>query len=244
MRDHPRMRGEHLGKPFELVGWQGSSPHARGTLAGNMTVRVSPGIIPACAGNTVQSGEDDASPVDHPRMRGEHFSWSMTVSDSSGSSPHARGTLDDADWDAEHAGIIPACAGNTQASRRSTVSQPDHPRMRGEHGIGIGFMPCFCGSSPHARGTPVGTVHAPRLEGIIPACAGNTRPASTRTDRRWDHPRMRGEHTPRIIGRRRGGGSSPHARGTRGSGTTGCHGWGIIPACAGNTSKDKLDPAA
>ena len=31
MRDHPRMRGEHLGKPFELVGWQGSSPHARGT---------------------------------------------------------------------------------------------------------------------------------------------------------------------------------------------------------------------
>ena len=174
MRDHPRMRGEHLGKPFELVGWQGSSPHARGTLAGNMTVRVSPGIIPACAGNTVQSGEDDASPVDHPRMRGEHFSWSMTVSDSSGSSPHARGTLDDADWDAEHAGIIPACAGNTSDSRSRPARGRDHPRMRGEHVREALFFMVLTGSSPHARGTPPIPIRTRPYYGIIPACAGNT----------------------------------------------------------------------
>ena len=192
----------------------GSSPHARGTLAGNMTVRVSPGIIPACAGNTVQSGEDDASPVDHPRMRGEHFSWSMTVSDSSGSSPHARGTLDDADWDAEHAGIIPACAGNTSDSRSRPARGRDHPRMRGEHRVGSVVLAGFEGSSPHARGTPGNPNLIYPGEGIIPACAGNTSQGIGYATRRRDHPRMRGEHLRCSKILRQSPGSSPHARGT------------------------------
>ncbi len=137
-------------------------------------------------------------------------------------------------------GIIPACAGSTpSASGRGAV---------------------FLGSSPHARGA---------------------RPwGCTRGRPSWDHPRMRGEHLPSLLllrllvgiipacaGSTVGmaapvsleGGSSPHARGARGSDQGGLRGfWDhprmrgehdvkgdvtelilrIIPACAGSTDVD------
>ena len=71
------------------------------------------------------------------------------------------------------------------------------------------------GSSPHARGTQSAVAFHDDGCGIIPACAGNTWARSSNSSAPWDHPRMRGEH--RVAGRRLrvGGGSSPHARGTR-----------------------------
>ena len=50
--DHPRMRGEHLGRGLGIQTIEGSSPHARG--AQSLAVRVNDiqGIIPACAGST------------------------------------------------------------------------------------------------------------------------------------------------------------------------------------------------
>ena len=51
----------------------------------------SAGIIPACAGSTLDGFQRDAETWDHPRMRGEHW---MVVERSAvikGSSPHARG---------------------------------------------------------------------------------------------------------------------------------------------------------
>ena len=50
-----------------------------------------------------------------------------------GSSPHARGTLEQrVAADAGH-GIIPACAGNTVGLGAVAIIGRDHPRMRGEH---------------------------------------------------------------------------------------------------------------
>ena len=66
-------------------------------------------------------------------MRGEHLSYSITISCGSGSSPHARGALRDTLNRFNGEGIIPACAGSTARRRcRKGVCQ-DHPRMRGEH---------------------------------------------------------------------------------------------------------------
>ena len=131
--DHPRMRGEHT-RGFSLPKIsRGSSPHARGTLAGIGHLRPQPGIIPACAGNTEQT---DAAKViwrDHPRMRGEHCVMSWLVLLSMGSSPHARGTLGHSICQPIQQGIIPACAGNTAATVGSKRLKRDHPRMRGEH---------------------------------------------------------------------------------------------------------------
>ena len=52
-RDHPRMRGEHCMTMSERYEVSGSSPHARGTLLHAYDRRVDDGIIPACAGNTL-----------------------------------------------------------------------------------------------------------------------------------------------------------------------------------------------
>ena len=92
------------------------------------------------------------------------------------------------------------------------------------------------GSSPHARGTRPW----PRSRGcdirFIPACAGNTDDAVNFHPFTPVHPRMRGEHRPRIGANAAEEGSSPHARGTpiyvcrRDS----CG--RFIPACAGNTT--------
>ena len=47
------MRGEHYGKGWDMVRTEGSSPHARGTLDARPERAQEIGIIPACAGNTL-----------------------------------------------------------------------------------------------------------------------------------------------------------------------------------------------
>ena len=109
---HPRVCGEHRVKHHESLRMIGSSPRVRGTrlrdpatlrsrrfipaCAGNTSV--SPigyknlRFIPACAGNTLKAaGELDKMSV-HPRVCGEHETFSSTGSRSSGSSPRVRGT--------------------------------------------------------------------------------------------------------------------------------------------------------
>ena len=151
--DHPRLRGEHFLARSVPYLRAGSSPLARGTLV-SATVRTtsrgsSPlargthgvqlvsvgctGIIPACAGNTFGTAGIGDHRRDHPRLRGEHDSSSVSVRKSSGSSPLARGTQGWAGCLDAWEGIIPACAGNTPSPPRMTGSPGDHPRLRGEH---------------------------------------------------------------------------------------------------------------
>ena len=121
--DHPRMRGEHPSSSPSRFGLRGSSPHARGALDALVGQRVSPGIIPACAGSTTCGVCALGPPRDHPRMRGEHCGISPSAVNSWGSSPHARGAPPCGSCNAPLARIIPACAGSTsgraQAPRRT-----------------------------------------------------------------------------------------------------------------------------
>ena len=107
--------------------------------------------------------------------------------------------------------------------------------MRGEHRLALTPSALMRGSSPHARGAPIGPKAIKRLTGIIPACAGSTPAARSSSGTRRDHPRMRGEHLRVfcLCGIQKG--SSPHARGA--PSTCGNYGgyWWIIPACAGST---------
>ena len=132
-RDHPRMRGEHPG--IQPLSWNGagSSPHARGVPVLLDNPRRNLGIIPACAGSTNGQGCSSCPDWDHPRMRGEHAPESDYVVVYMGSSPHARGALEELQGLAHHAGIIPACAGSTCRTARAPSRRRDHPRMRGEH---------------------------------------------------------------------------------------------------------------
>ena len=71
------------------------------------------------------------------------------------------------------------------------------------------------GSSPRMRGALYQVGEARKDVGIIPAYAGSTRPAASRTESHQDHPGVCGEHNFQpftAISRR---GSSPRMRGAR-----------------------------
>ena len=194
-RDHPRMCGEHPVPTGETPQNPGSSPHVRGAPCRNRLRGI-------CS-------------WDHPRMCGEHRASVRGGGQQPGSSPHVRGARRGIEVGGDGRGIIPACAGSTQARPIPSPASRDHPRMCGEHGS-------------HDRSVLVG-------DGIIPACAGSTSRRSARTARRWDHPRMCGEHTPFLYVDSASEGSSPHVRGALGFEDFHDFNVGIIPACAGST---------
>ena len=132
-------------------------------------------------------------------------------------------------------GIIPACAGSTPSWRWSRAPRRDHPRLRGEHSLSLSARSRWTGSSPLARGAPASLSGVFPLLGIIPACAGSTRCASTTGASLWDHPRLRGEHLCSGDEMDREPGSSPLARGALIRREVMEVGAGIIPACAGST---------
>ena len=70
------------------------------------------------------------------------------------------------------------------------------------------------GSSPRMRGTRGGRPSVRGTRGIIPAYAGNTPSTIMRPFRKRDHPRVCGEHIPRVVRYPSRGGSSPRMRGT------------------------------
>ncbi len=130
---HPRVRGEHLmclGIPWCLLG---SSPRTRGTRYSFLIAPVFCRFIPAYAGNTANCPVSPVQITVHPRVRGEHISTQTPVTLSSGSSPRTRGTRKTRLLAHLIIRFIPAYAGNTRLSSRSSVFWSVHPRVRGEH---------------------------------------------------------------------------------------------------------------
>ena len=134
-----------------------------------------------------------------------------------GSSPHTRGAL------------------LTWATR--IPSRRDHPRIRGEHRPGrvreddaSGIIPAYAGSTPSPRS------YSSSWRGSSPHTRGAPRRTACRTRRRWDHPRIRGEHEWTVLTRSQSEGSSPHTRGALRGYEQASDGTGIIPAYAGSTS--------
>ena len=155
---HPRTRGEHGDMASGVGRNAGSSPHTRGTPGSAPTPLLERRFIPAHAGNTTVGTVLVVSTPVHPRTRGEHLYDADFATDTTGSSPHTRGTRTISLWFGAICRFIPAHA---------------------EHGV-LGQYVCpVAGSSPHTRGTLSG--HLSRAGGnrFIPAHAGNT------SRRRW-----------------------------------------------------------
>ena len=72
LRAHPRSRGEHHQKTSFPFVFRGSSPLARGTPGISVMVRLTQGLIPARAGNTLPTERAACRRGAHPRSRGEH----------------------------------------------------------------------------------------------------------------------------------------------------------------------------
>ena len=152
-----------------------------------------------------------------------------------GSSPRVRGTLAHAREIVMQPRFIPACAGNTPLAGTRSSSAAVHPRVCGEHLLGVGVWAVTDGSSPRVRGTHAGYSPDRGWNRFIPACAGNT--SVTLFDRVGHsvHPRVCGEHHLPMLKKEVLGGSSPRVRGTRLQPTGVAAVGRFIPACAGNT---------
>ena len=219
----------------------GSSPHTRGARLCVPGVGVDVGIIPAYAGSTRWARSGRSSLRDHPRIRGEHPMRNANPHGTPGSSPHTRGARYPAADRGPGPGIIPAYAGSTDQLPQPLPVTPDHPRIRGEHAELQPWCVGLRGSSPHTRGARHHPDRARSAFGIIPAYAGSTRRAARGPSAPPDHPRIRGEHSPRTPSSRLSGGSSPHTRGAPARPSHEAAVAGIIPAYAGSTLADPLD---
>ena len=158
---------------------EGSSPLARGKLTVAGPPRGLTGIIPACAGETRRASPPWWRRTDHPRLRGGNGAFLVWPTLSRGSSPLARGKL--------------------RRTLRRAPNGPDHPRLRGGNQTGVTHGTDIAGSSPLARGKLVSEGSGEIVEGIIPACAGETYKLAPSDLPTWDHPRLRGGNGAFLV---------------------------------------------
>ena len=191
---HPRVCGENLNHAHAVTPDQGSSPRVRGKPRWRQRATRSCGLIPACAGKTLGLGFARKLRRAHPRVCGENIVAGTEFKREKGSSPRVRGKREAGVVGDCCDRLIPACAGKTRIPFLSSTAARAHPRVCGEnsgrHSIPIERR----GSSPRVRGKPgnpgvnnIGT-------GLIPACAGKTKPRHVSTSTRWAHPRVCGEN--------------------------------------------------
>ena len=97
------------------------------------------------------------------------------------------------------------------------------------------FTDLQTGSSPRVRGTRCFCANMLRGARFIPACAGNTGNRRGKSADQSVHPRVCGEHWPRLKNVVAVHGSSPRVRGTLPRHLEPVPIRRFIPACAGNT---------
>ena len=256
-RAHPRVCGENLQVIAHRVELAGSSPRVRGKLpyAGNYSF--CPGLIPACAGKTRNLSPRSVHLAAHPRVCGENVGVVRDEIARQGSSPRVRGKHDRIERRARNGGLIPACAGKTQATHLRGLSSAAHPRVCGENVYsstlpvgGSGLIPACAGktskaapptnspngSSPRVRGKPGRRVVCAPRTGLIPACAGKTVFGPCCPTYMGAHPRVCGENDATNTAGNIHTGSSPRVRGKRQSEAGITCGPRLIPACAGKTA--------
>ena len=116
-------------------------------------------------------------------------------------------------------GLIPARAGSTGGSARSSGGMGAHPRPCGEHAVSRISASAPMGSSPPVRGALANIPGDLTVLGLIPARAGSTRCGRHRNHAGGAHPRPCGEHAAAEDDLRAEDGSSPPVRGARAEGT-------------------------
>ena len=147
-------------------------------------------------------------------MCGEQRLTDIAHPKSIGSPPRVRGTESKAKQLESLCGITPACAGNSFFCKSNISTCKDHPRVCGEQPAANFADISSAGSPPRVRGTDSRGGDYFMIQGITPACAGNSGYfLGGRGDLR-DHPRVCGEqYRPKLCGVD-GVGSPPRVRGT------------------------------
>ena len=130
---HPRSRGENKGTSEHTTGPGGSSPLTRGKRLGAKDMYDLLRLIPAHAGKTRSLVWPLGCFPAHPRSRGENPLISSKKHPFGGSSPLTRGKRNHYRPTLRDRRLIPAHAGKTAPPSGARVSEPAHPRSRGEN---------------------------------------------------------------------------------------------------------------
>ena len=234
-RAHPRVCGENDILAGDTRAATGSSPRVRGKQAGGLLCLGPFGLIPACAGKTIRRSRLAWSGGAHPRVCGENDCLVVVVVEAEGSSPRVRGKRPPAHRCDRARRLIPACAGKTGSAGGARTRSSAHPRVCGENFFRPFPVAPRVGSSPRVRGKRDHARLRARPPGLIPACAGKTRPRTARGRSRRAHPRVCGENETGEDLTTDFEGSSPRVRGKPAPGTASDGRPRLIPACAGKT---------
>ena len=150
-----------------------------------------------------------------------------------GLSPRVRGNLHQTAGCARDVGSIPACAGEPASPSDSILAIRVYPRVCGgtaQWPINFGAK---MGLSPRVRGNLQRLASQRRLQGSIPACAGEPSCCGCSRPRQPVYPRVCGgtdlDHTWDLVDE----GLSPRVRGNHSQGYKMLDLAGSIPACAG-----------
>ena len=107
-------------------------------------------------------------------MCGEQIAGPSGKNSDTGSPPRVRGTVESVLDDEIKKRITPACAGNSNHKPEPHGESQDHPRVCGEQVADTLDGIEGEGSPPRVRGTDVRYARDSALDGITPACAGNS----------------------------------------------------------------------
>ena len=215
----------------------GLSPRTRGRPKQVVARDVVRGSIPANAGETSPSPAPKPTRRVYPRERGGDTREKLARDTASGLSPRTRGRREIGEFLVSQCGSIPANAGET-VSRVDVFGQPRvYPRERGGDSPRYEELERDAGLSPRTRGRLDHRVQRIRVDGSIPANAGETCRCQRSSASSRVYPRERGGDGPILPQALGVEGLSPRTRGrpvaTRRTGT----GTGSIPANAGETSR-------
>ena len=109
--------------------------------------------------------------------------------------------------------ITPAYAGKSTSTTYTALNFEDHPRLCGEKKRSASATIVSPGSPPPMRGKAISVFYAPVGLGITPAYAGKRPNAMRLNCRPWDHPRLCGEKSRKILTNGMHTGSPPPMRG-------------------------------
>ncbi len=152
---HPRVRGDMVGIPLDLMPAHGSPPRARGHARATTARKHRQRFTPACAG-TWSSMRTELSAPETER----------------GSPPRARGHVPPALPANPVRRFTPACAGTWSPSSCRSASGSVHPRVRGDMSLSGPGCTNANGSPPRARGHDGEGDEPLRINRFTPACAG------------------------------------------------------------------------
>ena len=211
--DHPRAGGGTLVNVAHDNASGGPSPRGRGNLKICEYWPVTPGTIPARAGEPGSGQGDPLFGGDHPRAGGGTGGVSRFVWLRRGPSPRGRGNLVYLCLMVAGLGTIPARAGEPKTAGDGLYTNRDHPRAGGGT-VPVGCLAPFpLGPSPRGRGNHVLIVVVQVLARTIPARAGEPILIAGTLRIIWDHPRAGGGTAPSATRLDIMAGPSPRGRG-------------------------------